>query len=569
MTKNAKNIVQACWDQSGAARFEQENRLIVLLNTADNFNYTKLNTKLNLNEKSCLKIISFCNRTRLNFNGGKSKQWNKRYKVKRKKPSNKKGDMQRKNWLDCRSLIFSPGWEEEIKLSMAKPRKNRLRGCRAVKPDRCSAGQGEGARARDVMAEKMIKQCRKVLLPTGSSRAIRIAPNGKVLCGGTAPNRLAMARMDGFYEGEGEPKTACSPAKSKSEAHQAVAQNDKQEQPAELALNGKNACMKENGPGSADQKKTYHRWKMKNGSEQFRKEYSDQWVKESIVNGTYQIWKLVVGNSKNEPLHPYHLGQNNEGKLIAGEIGRKSKYFKITLRPSLLGRVSPMDSSQLCDDKNISKQDDGTLTRIVKREGKNGSETNSSKDKATRDRTLVWRQPRRQKNSATISDSLDNKMSNFRKIDHEISKRQNGLTNSRAPFFSEQFSIFLAGTFSGWEIGTLAGSFLLKKPIFRPMALGPLKALVNQKNISQTKYCDLLENKRWAVESHKSMVSTHSNSDATRGVFRPIQRIMKHNGRVGKHKLGKLNYRTEMMKLFLRSKPHISHVQLLKVLATF
>ena len=109
---------------------------------------------------------------------------------------------------------------------------------------------------------------------------------------------------------------------------------------------------------------------MKNGSEQFRKEYSDQWVKESIVNGTYQIWKLVVENSKNEPLHPYHLGQNNEGKLIAGEIGRKSKYFKITLRPSLLGRVSPMDSSQLCDDKNISKQDDGTLTRIVKREAK-------------------------------------------------------------------------------------------------------------------------------------------------------------------------------------------------------
>ena len=45
----------------------------------------------------------------------------------------------------------------------------------------------------------------------------------------------------------------------------------------------------------------------------------------------------------------------------------------------------------------------------------------------------------------------------------------------------EQFSIFLAGTFSGWEIGTLAGSLFWKKPIFRPMALGPLKALVKQK----------------------------------------------------------------------------------------
>ena len=67
----------------------------------------------------------------------------------------------------------------------------------------------------------------------------------------------------------GEPKTICSPMKSKSEAQQLVVQNNKQEPPAEFSLEGKNACMMENGSGSANQKRTYHRWKMKNGSEQF------------------------------------------------------------------------------------------------------------------------------------------------------------------------------------------------------------------------------------------------------------------------------------------------------------
>ena len=163
--------------------------------------------------------------------------------------------------------------------------------------------------------------------------------------------------------------------------------------------------------------------------------HSDQCVKESKANGTYHYWKPVVGNSKSELWHHHFLGQNNAGKLIAGGIGTKSKYLKNTLRLSHLGRSSLMDSFQHRDGTNISKQGDGIVMRIVKSEGKNGSETNGSRDKATRDRTLVWRQPGKQKNSASISDNVDNKMSRFRKIDHEISKRQNGLTNSGAPFF--------------------------------------------------------------------------------------------------------------------------------------
>ena len=72
-----------------------------------------------------------------------------------------------------------------------------------------------------------------------------------------------------------------------------------------------------------------------------------------------------------------------------------------------------------------------------------------------------------------ISDIVDCKMTRIRENDHEILKSQNGLTISRAPFFSEQFSIFLAGTFSGWEIGTLAGSLVLTSLFLRRWLSGP------------------------------------------------------------------------------------------------
>ena len=127
----------------------------------------------------------------------------------------------------------------------------------------------------------------------------------------------------------GEPKTICSPMKSKSEAQQLVVQNNKQEPPAEFSLEGKNACMMENGPGSANQKRTYHRWKMKNGSEQSLEKHSDQCVKESKANGTYHYWKPVVGNSKSELWHQFFLGQNNEGKLMMKKLEPNRNISKI------------------------------------------------------------------------------------------------------------------------------------------------------------------------------------------------------------------------------------------------
>ena len=174
-------------------------------------------------------------------------------------------------------------------------------------------------------------------------------------------------------------------------------------------------------------------------------------MKESKASGTYHYWKPVVGISKSELWHPYCLGQNNEEKLIVGEIGTKSEYFKNTLRLSLQGRARLMDSLQRRDDTNISKQGESIVTQIVKRERKNGSETNDSRDKAARDLTLVWRQPERPNNAATISDIVDYKIPRIRENDNEILKSLNGLTNSRAPFGRHFFRM------GNWHFGRQFG----------------------------------------------------------------------------------------------------------------
>jgi hypothetical protein len=253
-------------------------------------------------------------------------------------------------------------------------------------------------------------------------------------------------------------------------------------------------------------------------------------MKESKANETYHLWKPEVENPVTKLLDPHCLGLKTGGKMTAEKNGSKTKESKSTWNLGFPGGLSLLEPLRLCISTNRSTNGYLIFSQRVERGKEDMPESATGKDKRTQNLTSNWHQPAVENGSATISESMDEKNSRSWKNSAKIDKNQSGLTNSRPPFFSGQFRIFLAGTFSGWKIGTSAGTYSRKMSYFGPMVLVPLKVLVNQKNISQMKHCDLPENKRWAEGSFKSTLLTLSKSDALGSVFR-LRRTFNHNSR--------------------------------------
>ena len=203
----------------------------------------------------------------------------------------------------------------------------------------------------------------------------------------------------------------------------------------------------------------FHRWKMKKSrSERIGEMYSDHGMKESKMNGTYHPWKSEVENPEIELLDPHFLGLKTRGKMAVEEIWTKTKDSKITLHMGFPGGSIPLDLLQLCISTNISMNGYLIFSKRAEREKEDMPEAVSGKDKTMRDLTSNWCHPAVGNGSAKISESMDGKKSRSRKNSIKIVKNQNGLTNSRPPFFPGQFSIFLAGDFTGWKIGTSDGT---------------------------------------------------------------------------------------------------------------